>query len=79
MTLNGESGWPEGSPADPSVNEPNGGCPSEHNAVHERSMSCESLPSPPHSPVLRQMGGEGSPDRDPPDTNPWPAAGYVRP
>ena len=66
----GESGLPEGNPDDPSVNDPDGGCPSEHDAVHKRSTPCAPLPSPPHSPVLRQVDGEDSPDRDLPDTTP---------
>ena len=66
----GESGWPQGSPADPSVNDPDMDCPSEHNVAHKRSTACAPLPSPPHSPVLRQMVGEGPPDREPPDTPP---------
>ena len=48
--------------ADPGVNDPDGDCPSEHNVAHKRSTACAPLPSPPHSPVLRQMDGEGTPD-----------------
>ena len=37
----GESGLRERNPDDPSVNDHNGGCPSEHNAAHKRSTACE--------------------------------------
>ena len=67
----GETGIPEGaSSVEPSVTDPNGECPSEHQVAHKRSTACGPLPSPPHSPVLRQKDGRSSPDGAAPHTPP---------